>query len=851
MRCLHCGKRLSLLRKFADAEFCSDEHRQEFQQQQSDLALARLIEAQNRIDRPRPAKPPTPPKPAKSNKKQEVEPVFPMAPVVREPIQAVAALRIYAPALSIECTSAVSGLPDSEFTPTKRGFPGPGPVPVTAPQPAGHPCARNSFLTAKFECDARLPRLGLMQTPFGMPFAAALHSLPLSPFPSEASAPFRAVCFEPGAARTPSLPLCRMALSDVEKPPAPKVEQPVLQPRQPLHVKPVSWLGKRAVPSRPEWPVILPASPSLIVPPAGLLTPGQAALVQPQIYTSPLPIRVLAAQSLLPAHAPAYPRSPSPSLESPRLRSSQRSARLRVKAVAAPKDAVALPVSPSLAAGPALLPPLALSASSPCLQAAGQEPIPVPALAVPSSIAAPAAHSDFSSAQSAFPRLAVSLHAASLPSAQQQDVAVTAQAAAANPGLPWLQGLLAAAQESAYPRPSFRPSPPEHPAASGSVSNSRVLAAGEGDALNPAPADPPQPEDPGNAPEAGETIPPLQQQLPVMLPRPKDRERSKPLWANPPMALRQAPEPRMPSCRLSTDQADGSGPRHRREQEAAKKASQRLGLSKIPVPGRRFWVHAPADLKWVAIGLPLLLVLVVYSFRSSGPKVEPVQDAVASTGSGSTALGGQMNALQRVILNRAAVKLYDDFRGGLGAWQGGEGWSKTWKYGEASFLEPGQIALYAPSVGMRDYTFQFLGQIERRSLNWVFRAADARNYYAMRIVITKAGPLPEAVLVRSTFIDGKERDIKTLPVPFPIQADTLYLVRMDIRGHDFTTYIQGQVVDSFTDSSLEEGGIGFYCGKAEKSRLRWVEVTHQYDFLGRLCAMLAPYDITAQSKRAN
>ena len=78
----------------------------------------------------------------------------------------------------------------------------------------------------------------------------------------------------------------------------------------------------------------------------------------------------------------------------------------------------------------------------------------------------------------------------------------------------------------------------------------------------------------------------------------------------------------------------------------------------------------------------------------------------------------------------------------------------------------------------------------------------------------------------------------------------MYLVKMDVRGPDFTTYIQGQVVDTFTDSTLQRGGIGFYCPKG-KSYLRWVEVTRQYDFIGRLCAMLSPYDITTQATRTN
>lgn len=308
-----------------------------------------------------------------------------------------------------------------------------------------------------------------------------------------------------------------------------------------------------------------------------------------------------------------------------------------------------------------------------------------------------------------------------------------------------------------------------------------------------------------------------------------------------------AAEPLRPKSRLMIDQADGSGPRRMTAERAAKSSGGLLRFDTRKLPGRRFWAHAPSDLKWVALGLPLILALIVYSFKASPPKSEtgrPVADNKSHS-----VIGSELNSIQKVILDRAAIKLYDDFRGGLGSWHGTEGWAKTWKYGEASFLEPGQLALYSPTVNMRDYTMQFLGQIERRSLNWVFRATDSKNYYAMRIVITRAGPLPQASVVRYAVIDGKEVGMKTLPLPFPVHSDTLYLVKMEVRGDSFTTYIQSQVVDNFTDSRLEGGGIGFFSPKGDKSYLRWVEVTHQYDVLGRLCALLAPYNVQAEGRK--
>src|SRR6266700_3785949 len=45
MRCLHCGKALPLLKRLSGGDFCSEAHRREYQQEFSELALTRLLQA--------------------------------------------------------------------------------------------------------------------------------------------------------------------------------------------------------------------------------------------------------------------------------------------------------------------------------------------------------------------------------------------------------------------------------------------------------------------------------------------------------------------------------------------------------------------------------------------------------------------------------------------------------------------------------------------------------------------------------------------------------------------------------------------------------------------------------------
>jgi hypothetical protein len=51
MRCLYCGKELALLKRWTGGgEFCSDAHRQQYQEEYNQLALNRLLQAKPNSD---------------------------------------------------------------------------------------------------------------------------------------------------------------------------------------------------------------------------------------------------------------------------------------------------------------------------------------------------------------------------------------------------------------------------------------------------------------------------------------------------------------------------------------------------------------------------------------------------------------------------------------------------------------------------------------------------------------------------------------------------------------------------------------------------------------------------------
>jgi hypothetical protein len=232
---------------------------------------------------------------------------------------------------------------------------------------------------------------------------------------------------------------------------------------------------------------------------------------------------------------------------------------------------------------------------------------------------------------------------------------------------------------------------------------------------------------------------------------------------------------------------------------------------KIPLGGRR---------------LAIMMALVVVAIGLAG-----------RVGKSAWMQGAQRAMMSRIRL-RAEIDIQDDFRSGLSQWTGAPGWANTWSYDRAGFARPGRLALLAGSLPLADYRLEFLAQIDKKAVAWVFRASDARNYYAMKLVESRAGLAAVYSLVRYAVIGGHERLRIQLPLPVAATAKSMFRVRQEIRGTEFTTYIDGQIVDTWSDASLPRGGVGFFTDPGEAAYVRWVDVARNDDALGRLCAYL-------------
>jgi hypothetical protein len=259
-----------------------------------------------------------------------------------------------------------------------------------------------------------------------------------------------------------------------------------------------------------------------------------------------------------------------------------------------------------------------------------------------------------------------------------------------------------------------------------------------------------------------------------------------------------------------------------------------------------FWQNAPRDLKLLVIAIPVLLGLALHP---SLPKVRVTAPATSTRnieeikGGVGNSLSRQFQVVRRTVAERAAVALNEEFRSGLDDWQARGDLSSGWSFDRNGFVKPGALAFYQPSMHLTDYNAEFLGLIDQKALSFVARAKDFDNYYVIKITIVKPGPVPTIGVTRYAVIDGKPQDRKDTIAPITARPDMLYRVGLSVQGDAFLLTLQGQVTDSWSEPRLSRGGIGFFAARGEESRLRWVQVTHQYDMLGRLCAFLAPQNI--------
>jgi hypothetical protein len=263
-------------------------------------------------------------------------------------------------------------------------------------------------------------------------------------------------------------------------------------------------------------------------------------------------------------------------------------------------------------------------------------------------------------------------------------------------------------------------------------------------------------------------------------------------------------------------------------------------LAPAAVAKKKKWEGRVIQLAAAAV---LLVALTGFGMRftaGSGtetPDVKP--DAVASS-EPSVKSGGPIESIRRAIATRAKVELNDTFDRGMEAWGHTASWAPGWSHHSEGYVQTGQLAFYQPSMKFTDYKMEFFGQIESKSIGWVVRAHDPKNYYAMKFTVIQSGLRPIIAMVHYPVTGGHAgKPIETPLMDVMVHNNTPYHVAVTVAGNRIITSIEGQEVDRWVEDQIPSGGVGFYSDAGERARLYWMKVSKNEDFLGKVCAYLS------------
>jgi len=236
--------------------------------------------------------------------------------------------------------------------------------------------------------------------------------------------------------------------------------------------------------------------------------------------------------------------------------------------------------------------------------------------------------------------------------------------------------------------------------------------------------------------------------------------------------------------------------------------------------------------------------LLVAALMMPGPGPSPAFPAVSLDPGVKRGLFERVgDSISQVVSARAPITLHQDFNTGWSGWTAAAmrrlDDSRRASEARLQVASAPTLRLWSRSTALQNYQMEFAGQIEKKSLSWVFRASDEKNYYATKILITKPGSLPNAGLLRYIVLNGRETDRVQLPLPLTLERGGSYRVRVSVRDDHFITYLNGQVISSWSDRRLPRGGVGFFDDAEDPQKVSWISLSERDSLLGRVLAHFA------------
>ena len=797
MRCLYCGKELALLKRLTGGgEFCSDAHKQSYQEEYNRLALSRLLQAQKKTEKPEKIEKAE--KSAKSNKAQAPETLEPQ--VVPEPV-------VEAPVVQAMETQVV------EAPPAAPAFPEPVETmgflvelpPVVATQDAA------PYLELEMEVPPApaVPVLSIEPSGFDLP-SASMVPLHIQPTAASAEQPVRDVPSSPGdfENRKPATPSAARQPTNLHSLPSasPAPMEVALRSMEfktdDSLAEPVDFGIVTEVWSWPNWElpgtgIDFPAEDSDVVVAAWLGNGDR------ELWMDLVPVEN-GAETLheLPAESEPTPRAALEALSRlhHELTAEEETSGVQTATLVAESPAEAIAEATAAAPAPAY------ETEAAFVDAVAAQPDPAPRAATE------------------LVEITIKTHGPSKPSPMTGEALLVEPPAL----LPRLQAL--PLRPKVAPAPEYTPAP-EH------TSESKA-------AEPPKPVDPPKPESeskPKVAPASVSSRPAIQPKpVPVkpMPASPRAAQRKQPVGVGKVTApaAAQAAEPAKPGAAVETVKVEEPAtPAPSAETKPVAPAAA-ADSAKPSAPAQPPSAPETKAAKAPAAEAPPKPEAAPTQ-KLSTPNTDEVLPSFGAVQPSSSFMGSMKMKLGIGILLIAGAcisyfgwgsKPHTPVAVADGAGPsiiiGEGGWVEGWGGDPANAHVGREITLYRPSLKLSDYRIEFQGKIETKSLGWVFRAADPENYYAMKLATVSSGLTSKVALFKYLVTNGKQTQVGRVPIDLTVRPDTSFSVRVDVRGPQFTTYIQGQQVDTWTDDQLKTGGVGLLNEREERGQVKSVSI---------------------------
>ncbi len=150
--------------------------------------------------------------------------------------------------------------------------------------------------------------------------------------------------------------------------------------------------------------------------------------------------------------------------------------------------------------------------------------------------------------------------------------------------------------------------------------------------------------------------------------------------------------------------------------------------------------------------------------------------------------------------------------------------------GNTDGAQPGALRIWHDSLDLSSYDFSFRGQVDLGALGFAFRATDSLTFYGAKVILPESGNGYFEHFVR---IGGRNTDVVRIPLPSRLWPRQEFTVECSVRGNQFSAAVNGERIDTWNDSRLKTGGVGFYTESGEGGTVRWIRLRERDSMLGR------------------